>query len=253
MKLIATDFDGTLRQNDTVDQEVLEKIDQFRALGHKFGIVTGRSLVTIFDVARQQGVNFDFIVASNGAVIVDSEGNLLFEKTIRTDKAIEILEFMENNDFPFYTCTNGTNIYGLYELSDPRSVMHKERHKNLQVSKEEMINSNHIISFVARGKDADDLERLYKLIVDNFSDYVEVYKNMWIFDVMPKGVSKKTGLDKVVDIYKPNEVYAIGDDFNDLPMIEGYNGYCVANAIDDVKKVSKKIYLNVKELIDDII
>ncbi|MFQ3176398.1 MAG: hydroxymethylpyrimidine pyrophosphatase-like HAD family hydrolase [Psychromonas sp.] len=44
----------------------------------------------------------------------------------------------------------------------------------------------------------------------------------------------------------------IGDDLNDIPMLEKYNGYAVNNAQAEVKAVSLKIYNSVSDLISAV-
>lgn len=44
MKLLASDWDGTLRRNLKVDACDLDAIKLFREQQHRFGIVTGRSV-----------------------------------------------------------------------------------------------------------------------------------------------------------------------------------------------------------------
>ncbi len=47
MKILASDYDGTLRTGKCVSEENVEAIRAFRAHGNAFGIVTGRSVETI--------------------------------------------------------------------------------------------------------------------------------------------------------------------------------------------------------------
>ncbi|MBR7101750.1 MAG: HAD hydrolase family protein, partial [Clostridia bacterium] len=42
MKIIATDFDGTLSYNGKISEEDKAAIKRFRDAGNKFGVVTGR-------------------------------------------------------------------------------------------------------------------------------------------------------------------------------------------------------------------
>ena len=71
---------------------------------------------------------------------------------------------------------------------------------------------------------------------------------------MPKGISKASGLDIIIEHSKVDKdfVSVIGDDLNDIPMLEKYNGYAVNNAKDEVKAVSLKIYNSVSDLISAV-
>ncbi|RRC92089.1 HAD-IIB family hydrolase [Erysipelotrichaceae bacterium OH741_COT-311] len=253
MKIIASDYDGTLKQQEEIPLTIKQKIIEFQNAGHLFGIITGRSLITIVEELEKQDIKVDFIVASNGSVIVDGNGKLLFEQTIKTEVAKKLLNHFETHNYPFYACNDGYHVYGRYDSVDPRAQAHKKRHENLQVSKEVMLASNHIISFVVRGDDLKHKEALYHDVVTHFGDEVNVIKNLWVFDIMAKDISKKTGLDFIKKYYGSDEIYAIGDDYNDFDMILAYKGYCVDNAIEVVKEVAVKSYTDVGELIEDVI
>lgn len=47
MKILASDYDGTLRVNEKVESYDLDMIHKHRAAGNLFGLVTGRSMESI--------------------------------------------------------------------------------------------------------------------------------------------------------------------------------------------------------------
>ncbi len=47
MKILASDYDGTLRTEELVDINDVHAIHEFRAAGNMFGLVTGRSMESI--------------------------------------------------------------------------------------------------------------------------------------------------------------------------------------------------------------
>ncbi|HJB06188.1 MAG TPA: HAD hydrolase family protein, partial [Candidatus Merdibacter merdigallinarum] len=47
--------------------------------------------------------------------------------------------------------------------------------------------------------------------------------------------------------------YAIGDSYNDLPMIEEFHGFSVMSAPEKIKESSKQVYLSVADCIDDLL
>lgn len=51
--IFASDYDGTLYHNKPITQEDLAAIHRFRSKGYKFGIVTGRSINSIFEEALE--------------------------------------------------------------------------------------------------------------------------------------------------------------------------------------------------------
>lgn len=69
---------------------------------------------------------------------------------------------------------------------------------------------------------------------------VEVYRHADSFDIVPKGISKKAGLQKLGAVLgiSPQEMAAVGDGVNDYPMFE-YAGLAVGVNVRDEEKVDR--------------
>lgn len=65
---LATDFDGTLAEQGSVDDRTLEALERLLATGRKLVLVTGRELEVLLEVFPHIGL-FDRVVAENGAVL----------------------------------------------------------------------------------------------------------------------------------------------------------------------------------------
>ena len=48
-------------------------------------------------------------------------------------------------------------------------------------------------------------------------------------------------------------IFTIGDSYNDIEMIKNFNGYCVNNAKEEIKKISQKQYKSVSKLIEELL
>ncbi len=63
-------------------------------------------------------------------------------------------------------------------------------------------------------------------------------------EIAPAGVSKWSGILHLADQWGigPDEICAVGDDVNDLPMIQGAGlGVAMGNAVDEVKAAADRI------------
>ena len=67
---LATDYDGTIAHDGTVDEPTLEALRRARAAGLRLILVTGRELDDLFRVFPHSTI-FERIVAENGAVLYD--------------------------------------------------------------------------------------------------------------------------------------------------------------------------------------
>lgn len=74
MKILASDYDGTLNVAGVVRKENLEAIDAWRAAGNLFGIVSGRYLASIREFLDRDSVPYDFLIGNNGAILSDGQG-----------------------------------------------------------------------------------------------------------------------------------------------------------------------------------
>ena len=65
---MATDYDGTIAENDSVSKTTFEALIKLKASGRKIILVTGRVLDQLQKVFPQYDL-FDLIIAENGALI----------------------------------------------------------------------------------------------------------------------------------------------------------------------------------------
>lgn len=76
---------------------------------------------------------------------------------------------------------------------------------------------------------------------------MQAYPNRCSVDVVPQGVSKRQGIEKMKELmgWQEAEVYAIGDETNDLPMLEAFLGFTVDTAREAIKARAREVYAGV--------
>ena len=70
-------------------------------------------------------------------------------------------------------------------------------------------------------------------------------------DIVPVGVSKAEGLyfiEQHLDL-EHDDIYAIGDSFNDIPMLEEFHGCAVAHARSEIIASAEHVFLSIEECI----
>jgi hydroxymethylpyrimidine pyrophosphatase-like HAD family hydrolase len=72
-RALASDFDGTIAHNGTVEKETLDALMRLKQAGYKLILVTGRILHELASIFPELGW-FDLVVVENGAVIFDPQG-----------------------------------------------------------------------------------------------------------------------------------------------------------------------------------
>ena len=91
----------------------------------------------------------------------------------------------------------------------------------------------------------DVLKRTEKTLLAAFGSELDIYMSApWFLEVMPKGISKGTGIKKICDDMGigTDEVIAFGDSFNDIPMIKTAGmGVAMGNAEDELKAAADMV------------
>ena len=253
MKFLASDYDGTLRLAPQVDPGTAARVARVQEHGHRFGIVTGRALNTIFDEAHHNQVDPDVFICSNGALIADREKNILAAHWIPFDRACALIEYLKQSDFESFTFCNGEDSgYHVNEhiVQSPRSLERREKFFAKTISEAMVLAKGRMISMAAWISDRGRMAEMQAEIQEKFGDAVESYLHRGTLDIVARGVSKQTGVEAAAAWLKANEVYVIGDDYNDLPMIEGLNGFAMSSGVEAVKAAASRLFDTVDACLD---
>ena len=78
MKLLASDYDGTLKYLDHVTQQDLNSIHRWKDAGNMFVMDTGRSMESILEEVGKYNIPADYYITNNGGMLFDRDGNELF-------------------------------------------------------------------------------------------------------------------------------------------------------------------------------
>ena len=85
MKLLATDYDGTLRYAQDVMPEDLKSIEEWKNKGNKFVIVTGRSKESIDAQIKLFNLPCDYLITNNGGMVFGENGDVLLSNYLNFD------------------------------------------------------------------------------------------------------------------------------------------------------------------------
>ena len=110
IKLIASDLDGTLLKEGTMDinPEIYDIIRKLKAKGIVFAAVSGREYDSIERVFAPVKDDIYFI-AGNGALIYDIKNEkTIYEKYITKQKVLEIIKICEENSISYNVYTDKT-------------------------------------------------------------------------------------------------------------------------------------------------
>jgi len=252
MKLLASDYDGTLFRNLKVSSKDIESIRKFREEGNLFGIVTGRPFASIEHELIKKKIPYDFIIGINGGYIEDKEKNVIFHKEISLEIADQLVAQIKKEDVQFAAIGDG--ISNDVFIADKKL---KTRLKKLYFQlffKKKPRNPKLVRNFVTHVNQKQDSELLVKRLMNLFGDSISCHRNRGMtIDISGSDVGKEKAVQIVKDHFSADEVYVIGDSYNDINMIEKFNGFTVTSASEEIKSIASKVFANFTDLVNFIL
>lgn len=259
IKLLALDLDGTLlNSRGVVSEENKEAIRLAEKKGVLVTIATGRRFRDARPIALEIGFNAP-IVTHNGALLKFA-GSLetVFSSLIATETVKEILRVgryfggdalisvdpQGKGKMLYETVSQDNMPLQKYILWSKRLHGNEAEEAIHHVSNlEDVLDETEVIhiSFSGTCAQMTDLQkRLAEELKDTANVLATVYPhlNFTLLDVLPPDASKAAGLHKLASLhgFSPEQVMVVGDNFNDLEMLE-YAGKSVimGNAAPELK------------------
>ncbi len=242
--LIVSDFDGTLVKTDgTIDEENKRAIADYIAAGGNFAISTGRLPVGIMPRVKELGLK-GMVSCCQGAIILDIEsgksilnGKLSLETTLAVVKKMEKmgLHIHVYDDWNYY-CNVDDMALKLYEAAvrvKAKLVLDKPLSQFIQ---ENNLQSYKILAMV---KEEDNERIMQELALEKFEGCEITKSGDFMVEVINANYSKGTAVEYLAKYCKVplEKTVAIGDQLNDLPMIERAGlGIAVQNADKTLKE-----------------
>ena len=229
-KLLVSDYDKTFYLNEEDIKENIKWVEEFRKQGNIFVFGTGRSYFDFKKKVLEYDLKYDYVLIDHGALILDNNDNILNVCYIDNDIVSSIKNDLRLNDSINTFCCSCLESRVDFE------------HKNLT-----KINVTYYDSEIAN--------YVNKQINEKYTDYVVSYIiNKNTIEIISNKISKAKAIDILInkiDI-ESSDVYTIGDGYSDIKMCEKYNGYCMKDSVDELKKVSNNEYNSVSDLIKEI-
>ena len=244
-KILFTDMDGTLLNNDSViSDNMMACLNRLTDAGHYLVLSSGRPMNSIIERVVKLKLNIPnlIIISNNGGLIRNYvTGEDIYKIKIPADVVSALEEIADSHNL---------HIQG---YTDEDIVVHKEDDE-LRFYKgrihipfvetdrigEYLKKSNGSLKMLAiHLSNHDLLEAFKKEAEDKLGDKIDaVFSNDKYLEIIPKGVSKGNAIKKVTEYLNvdPDNTFAAGDEENDISMIvAAHTGIAMKNARDSVK------------------
>ncbi len=203
MKLLVSDFDGTFKSDLKNLNINIKTIKRFMEDGNKFIIATARSFKSIKNETDIYDIDYDYLICNNGLITFDNQNNIINAFPLSSEN----LEFI-------YNTINKRN-----ELSDL---------KLFDLYSHTVKNSNILELFAKFDSEESALD--YKKYIEHINpeiQCIQMNKVLFIGNRLNKAIAI-SNISRIENIDK-NDIYTIGDDINDLEMLQEFNGYKMLN------------------------
>ena len=266
IKLIASDLDCTIINSDnTISPKNIQAVKDIKNSDLDFAICTGKTYSLMKDTCKTLNANYG--IFGNGIQIIDLKNNKeIYKEVLDIDIVSNCIKLAKSYNLHVHIYTEDEIISEKFMYMDLRNfIIHKENkssdslkfkitedlldYVNIHNPKifKLIISSENNIDFLK-----DSLLQKYDLSIcsinktANYKDTI-INKEYYYLDISPRNINKLEAL-KILENYlniNSNEVMAVGDNLNDIEMIQFSGlGIAVANAYDSVKNVAKYITTN---------
>ncbi len=247
IRLLATDMDGTIftRDGGGFRQKDIEALHLLGRRGVVRVIATGRTLKSARDVIPFD-FPIDYLVFSSGAGVYNWKSRQILQvKHLGVEKSKKIIPLLtdENLNFTLHWPIPENHCFYYSEIEDnhadfDRYLSHYEQFAFSIENKLPEKNYTQVLAFLPDVNTFNYLaERVEGVKTVRATSPIDG-KSVWM-EFFRKGVSKAEGLRFICELERINEadVAVLGNDFNDLDMLEAFDAaFVVGNAPDELKR-----------------
>ncbi len=242
MKIICTDYDGTLNHNG-IDDVKRDAIAKWRNAGNLFGVVSGRGIKSLLSIIEDKDFEYDFLIANNGAIICDKQQNIIKEFRCEGSLAKPFIENLFNWGCPFAN------------IDTYQSFMVIEDSSDLDEGEIRLADVPDIEYFNQINTELDTEEEAAEVVLKIKDKYHGVFvplQNGECIDITDFKVNKANGIYALLEALGASydDVIAVGDNINDEAMIAEFRSYAMANGVQMIKDLADEITEGITELIE---
>ncbi len=257
-RILAIDVDGTLLDpSGVVRPRTLAALANAARAGMAPVLCTGRRYRRALPIARELGLDAP-LVCNSGAIVKDPKTHkTLWRADLSADSLEKIREVFQARDEPIVVFADqDPGSFDFLIIKDPsgRTLFDEYVARNRTYAKIEptlledlsKLEAFHVCAIGTREDMLafeEDVHVQVKSHVRTFVQKSPQYKGT-MCEILHSDAGKWSALLHLADLWdvEPNEICAIGDDMNDLPMIQGAGlGVAMAHAPEEVRRAADRV------------
>ena len=238
IKMLVCDIDGTIFNGIKFSDNLINCLNKIRKDGIKFVIATGRTFFSANQVIAPLNVDTPVICYQGATIHKPNTGEIIYEKGIERNFALEILEHLKTMDFY-------PNIYindRLYAEKETKYVVKYSDEQLIPYTIIEDISTNNFTNLnkiLVIDDDTKKIEKLTAHLKEKYGD--KIYTAMstpYFCEICAAGISKGHAVKYVADMFgiKKEEIMSCGDQNNDIELLtSACIGVAMGNATETLK------------------
>lgn len=247
-KLIAIDMDGTLLTPELeISKETIQVVRKVIDKNVIVTLSTGRMYPAALPFANMLQLDVPLITCNGSLIKCAKTGKEYYKKAIEPEYCKEIIEYCVNNRLSLSVYKDDDIFIEKDSINLPIHD-HMDKAEPIVVENMNDLIDHSIIKILFNSEDKFDLEYHTKILNELYKDKVNFYFSLPYFvEVVNKDANKRNALESLANKFniKREEIIAIGDNYNDMDMIQ-YAGLGVAmdNAPDYLKDIADYVTLS---------
>ncbi len=262
IKLLASDIDGTIIDNDNqISSYNIEAIKKLNAKDINFTLCTGKTYFMVKDFCKQ--MNAGYGIFGNGTQIINLKtGKEIIRNVLNKEDLIKCIDIANKNNLHVHIYVENKIIAqgSLKYMADRNYKLYKENIGfNVVQDLKQYINTNNLSVLkliISAEKDLSNIrqeilknQNLAVMQIKKYNEYKDrvIDKEYEYLDIVPKCVNKYNSLKQLCEYLniQKDEVMAIGDNINDIAMIENAGvGVAIGGSYDEVEEKATYVTKN---------
>lgn len=239
MNLLISDFDHTMynKNDESVIKLNTNAVNNYQNENNLFVIATSRAHLDIKNRLHNDGINYDYLISTNGTTIFDKNDRLVYFTPFKAEDLKKIFEILRK--IKYISSIETKDFYG---DTTPLVYYIVEVQVKIPFNNDTLMERFELSFELIR-----TLESLgYVCDIYTYDNEIKVYIN--------PSITKKQGIIDLLETknLNPTSIYTIGDGYKDYEMIRDFNGYAIEGSnlsqkhpelptIETVHKLIKKI------------
>ena len=248
MKIIGSDYDGTLNHNG-IDDVKREAINDWRKAGNVFALVSGRHANSVRDLHLEQDFACDYFVGSNGAVIMNADNEVVHADHCDKEMLKPLIEYLFELGCPV-ALVHSVDFFDVFPSLEGRGKLDRDNCATYYTldTIPELPYYTQVSTWRPSFEEAAEVSAKVRA---KLGDHFNPMQNGLNIDIVRADVNKAKGLYRLMELVGAtyDDVITVGDNVNDYDMIKEFRSYAMESGVQSIKELADFTIPGVAELI----